>query len=326
MPADRPDPPLIVELGGADGAERELVGGKAVGLDRLLATGLPCPPAFCVTTEAMRLYLDALGTDALAAAHAAPDPEQRLQALAYAKDLPTELDEALAGATARLLARLPAASLLAVRSSATAEDGYARSFAGLHDTALGVTAGGVSGAIRKCWASLWSPGSCAYRSDAGSRRDLSMAVVVQALVSAEVSAVVFTGDPVTGATDHVLIHAARGLGVTLVDHQVDPTTAVVSKHDLELTRIEPGDQHVRVDARVAGGVVRSRDASPPLVLEERDCRELARLAIAAEQHLGAPVDIEAAREDRWHLLQARPITTLGVGSPPERFAARHGLA
>jgi len=211
----------------------------------------------------------------------------------------------------RMRSRSPALELLAVRSSAADEDGDAHSFAGLHETQLGVPVQGAAGAVRKCWASLWSEGSIAYRRAHGlPLGEASMAVVVQALVPAQASAVVFTANPLTGAADEVLVHATRGLGPTLVDNEVTPDTAVIEKSGLALTRLDIGDKHLRIDPRPAGGVVRSQVNQRAPAVSEDALRELAEVAIEVERRLGTPVDIEAAFNGGWHLIQARPITTL----------------
>jgi len=314
-----PAAPLVVELGTGEAQDARVVGGKALGLERLMGASLPCPPAWAVTTAALDRYLDADGLRgrlaALLTRAADEDARRELRTVAFDQELPPEVDAALTDATRRLAERLPGLELLAVRSSAADEDGTDHSFAGLHETELGVPLRGVAGAVRKCWASLWSPASVGYRAQHGlPPAEASMAVVLQALVPADASAVVFTANPLTGATDEVVIQVTRGLGPTLVDNQVTPDTAVIAKGDLGLTSFEVGDKHLRVDCRRAGGVVRSAVAERAPAVSEDDLRELAALAVEAERRLGGPVDVEAAFRERWHLIQARPITTLRVGS------------
>src|SRR6185436_19843346 len=120
--------------------------------------------------------------------------------------------------------------LLAVRSSGVAEDGAAASFAGLHDTELGLTVDEVAPAILRCWASLWSERAVGYRARRGMALDGdAMAVVVQALVPARAAAIVFTRHPVSGRSDQLLINAAPGLGEAMVSGLVTPDTIVVDK-------------------------------------------------------------------------------------------------
>ena len=138
---------------------------------------------------------------------------------------------------------------------------------------------------------------------------------------AKASAVVFTANPLTGDAGEVLVHATCGLGPTLVDNEITPDVAIVGKRDLAIRSLEVGDKHLRIDPRATGGLVRARRGGDGPALSDAELAELARLAVEAERRLGAPVDVEAALSDRWHLIQARPITTLGAAAPEERLAA-----
>jgi rifampicin phosphotransferase len=317
--------PPVVDLTPGAVAGTALIGGKARGLQRLMDASLPCPPAFCVTTAALDGYLDEGGLRERLGALIAAVPEEQamreLRSIAFEAELPPALEAGLAEALERLRSRLPGVELVAVRSSAADEDSGSHSFAGLHETQLGVPLRGVGAAVRKCWASLWSEAAIAYRAENGLPvAETTMAVVVQALVPARASAVVFTANPLTGDPGEVVVHATYGLGPTLVDNEVTPDVAIVGKHDLAVRSLELGDKHLRIDPRAAGGLVRSRRDGDAPALSETELAELARLAVAAEQRLGTPVDVEAALSDRWHLTQARPITTLEA-APDERLAA-----
>ena len=164
------------------------------------------------------------------------------------------------------------------------------SFAGLHDTELGVADDGVEAAVLRCWASLWSDRAIDYRS----RRDLppdggSMAVVVQALVPADAAAVVFTRHPVTGRSDVLLINAVRGLGEAMVSGTVTPHSIVMDKATGIRPRVEAGDQA----------------AGAPL--EDAVVADLAALCLEVEAAFGAPMDIEAAHASG-HLVSAPGAT------------------
>ena len=182
---------------------------------------------------------------------------------------------------------------LAVRSSGVAEDGAAASFAGLHDTELGLVAEDVVPAVLRCWASLWSDRAVAYRTRRGLALDGgAMAVVVQALVPAIAAAVVFTRHPVTGRSDQLLINGAPGLGEAMVSGLVTPDTIVVDKASRTVVEFTPGDS--------GGGPALAGDT----------LAELIALCLDVERAFGAAVDIEAAyAADGWYFLQARPITT-----------------
>ena len=290
------DGKLIVWLGQA-GDGNAALGGKGASLDRLARLGFRVPPGFCLTTAAFRAQAQlAAGADvarAQAAGAAGITEAERIAAEPFA----AEVERALADAVGRLLAELTSAHAFeprfAVRSSAIGEDGSAASYAGLHETELDVAPEAVAGAVRRCWASLWSPAAVAYRR----RRDLAadgaeMAVVVQALVPADAAAVAFTRHPVTGRDDQLVITAVRGLGDAMVAGTVTPDTYVVDRASREVMTFEPGEDP------------RGR------ALEPEALRALVALCLDVEAHFGQPVDIEAAIVgDAWYLLQARPITT-----------------
>ncbi|MEO5703357.1 MAG: PEP/pyruvate-binding domain-containing protein [Candidatus Limnocylindrales bacterium] len=273
---------LIAWLGGApDGATRQTteganrgadaLGGKGASLDKLGRLGFRVPPGFCLTTAAFR--------------------SQQQSAV----------DEALAGAVSQLVAEVGAAGFeprFAVRSSAVGEDGSAASYAGLHETELDVPPSEIAGAVRRCWASLWSPAAIAYRARrALSADDAAMAVVVQALVPAVASAVVFTRHPVTGRDDQLVITAVRGLGDAMVSGTVTPDTYVIDRASRGVVQFEPGEDP------------RGRALGPDVLAA------LVELCLAIEGKFGLAVDVEAAfAGEHWYLLQARPITT-GAPAP-----------
>jgi rifampicin phosphotransferase len=317
--------PFVATLGQAPIDAVDL-GGKAASLDRLARSGYPIPPGFCLTAAAFRTYLaGAPDRTGLAAAIASlPDEDARCAIVRALEATPTPVAVrdaigAAIGGLCRALSKLSSdvavASLsverptFAVRSSALDEDGADASFAGLHETELGRRADEVEAAIRRCWLSLWSPAAISYRA----RRDLpfagiAMAVVVQTLIPADVSAVVFTRHPVTGRDD-VLINAIRGLGEPLVSGAATPETIVVERGGRTIVERTPGDHGRRLFVR-DGCPLEMADPSLEPVLTDAAARELAGIALDIEAGHGRPIDVEAARlGDRWILLQARPITT-----------------
>lgn len=282
-------------VGGSD-----VLGGKAGSIDRLARLGVPTPPGFCVTTHAFREQLlngPMQGRIARALA-ALPDENARRTLVSLATD--ADLGAEIAGPLADGLDRLDAQSSfgegpvhLAVRSSAVGEDGVSSSFAGMHDTQLGVARDDVIPAVRRCWASLWSARAIGYRQlrklplDGG-----AMAVVVQALVPATAAAVVFTRHPITGRSDQLLVNAVRGLGEAIVSGEVTPDMHVIDKDSLKVHEHDVAD-----------------DTLGP-ALTDLQLRDLADMALHIEDRFEQPVDLEAAYAGgRWYLLQARPITT-----------------
>jgi pyruvate,water dikinase len=287
----------------------------------MVAAGLPVPPGFHITTGAYRRYVDEnhLGDPILAAAAQAQvnDPatldhaSEQIQSLIAQGTIPGDIAEMIRRWYGELGSDIP----VAVRSSATAEDLPGMSFAGQLDTYLNVRGGDeVIHAVRRCWASLWTGRAIGYRQRQGIRpEDVSMAVVVQQLVAAEVAGVLFTANPVTGARDELMINAAWGLGEAIVSGRVTPDTIVIDKQtgaiasqeiaskDLMTVRSHQGtrEEPVPVDKR--------RRAA----LEPAQAAELARLGVKIEQLYGQPMDIEWAMCDgRIFIVQARPVTAL----------------
>lgn len=285
---------LIERLGATRVPETEwdaLLGGKGASLERLIRIGANTPPGFCLTTRAFRHQLASVAHsgDALAAL---PDERARLDLLRALTDAPLadpigpELE---AGLAALADGENGDGVRFAVRSSAVGEDSQMASFAGIHETELDLPAGEVPAAVRRCWASLWSERAVAYRSTRGLPHDAVMAVVVQVLVRADASAVVFTRHPVTGRADQVVVNAVHGLGEALVSGLVTPDELVLDKPTLR-----------PLSVNAANGAA---------VLDDEELRALGGIARDLEQTFGCPIDIEAAlAAGRWHVLQARPIT------------------
>jgi pyruvate,water dikinase len=204
---------------------------------------------------------------------------------------------------------------VAVRSSATAEDLPGMSFAGQLETYLNVRGGDdVIDAVRRCWASLWTGRAIGYRERQGIRsEDVSIAVVVQQLVLAEVAGVVFTVNPVTGARDELVINAAWGMGEAIVSGRVTPDTIIIKKQTGAIASQEIASKEV-MTVRLHEG---TREEPVPVnkrqraALEPAQAAELARLGVKIEQLYGQPMDIEWAMCDgRIFIVQARPVTAL----------------
>lgn len=270
------------------------VGGKAAALGRL-AGRWPVPPGFCVPADAHRR----LAGSARGAQGTAQRTLHRDVAAAYRR------------LGARAGRRRPR---VAVRSSAVAEDGADASFAGQHETVLGVVgARSVAAAVGRCWESADTEAARAYRDARGVAGAPAMAVLVQALVDAEVSAVAFSADPVTGARDTVVVDASWGLGEAVVAGAVTPDTYRIRRDPLALVDREVATKDVMV---VRGRRGTREVAVPPrrrseAALDESRCLEVARLAVELEEETGHPVDVECAYEaGRLVLLQCRPITSL----------------
>ncbi|MGR2751667.1 phosphoenolpyruvate synthase [Agromyces arachidis] len=331
-----------IRLGDADS-----VGGKGANLGEMTAAGLPIPPGFVITAAAYLEAIEHAGVRSALlerfreAAAAADDTEALAVAAAELREtvrgipIPDDVREAILGEYHRLGEGSP----VAVRSSATSEDTAGTSFAGMHDTYNNVVGDeAVLGRVRDCWASLYGDRVIAYR--AGQRMDEEpvLAVVVQVQIASDRSGVMFTVDPSTGARDRMVIEAALGLGEVVVSGAVEPDTYVVAKDGPRIVSVRVGRQsHALVPGRQ--GTVEREELDPRTadarVLSDDEVLAVASLGLRVEQLYGEPQDTEWAYSGgTLHMLQSRPVTTLGggplhasdAGGPPAGTVLLRGLA
>jgi phosphoenolpyruvate synthase/pyruvate phosphate dikinase len=305
-----------------DARELATAGGKGANLGALLRAGFPVPDGFVVTTAAYDRFVADNGL-AERIVSLAGDPGA-IGELFVGGTVPGEVSQAITAAYADL-----GAGAVAVRSSATAEDLPGASFAGQQETFLNVTGSeAVLAAVRRCWASLWTERAMAYRAARASEGPLSIAVVIQHMVPAAVSGVLFTANPGNGR-DEAVITAAWGLGESVVGGTVDPDTYVVRRDSS--VRVTVGAK-ARMTVTTASGS--AEVATPPerrnqVTLTEEQARELAHLGREVAAHFGVPQDIEwVQHEGVFRLVQARPITALPepVGEVPTQWPIpRKGL-
>ncbi len=196
------------------------------------------------------------------------------------------------------------------------------SFAGQQDTYLNVCGEEVLlDTVKRCWSSLWTPRAMSYRARQGiDSSGVSLAVVVQQMVPANVAGILFTINPVSGDPDELVINAAWGLGEAVVGGLVTPDLLVLDKVTGRVKHVEVADKAVMTVPADEGTVEVPVDAGRRRqpALTEAHARELARLGRAIEAHFGRPQDIEwLLTGDHVYILQARPVTGLkpAVGRP-----------
>jgi len=303
-------------------ATLESVGGKGASLSRLVAAGLPVPEAFCVTTGAYDLFVAQNGlSDSISAAlqGTSADAPEALQtasdriAQAFAgAEVPADVAAAIAHAYVSLPGNEPA---VAVRSSATAEDLPEASFAGQQDSFLNLQGiDEVIFAVKRCWASLWTARAIGYRlRQSVPQESVHLAVVVQVLVAADVSGVLFTANPMSGSREEMIISAAWGLGEAIVGGVVTPDTLVMDRRQRQVVSREIADKET-MTVRVAG-VTESRpvpaDKRRVGALSDEAALDLVALGERIEKLYGMPMDIEWVQCDgALAIVQARPITAM----------------
>ncbi|BBX71360.1 phosphoenolpyruvate synthase [Mycolicibacterium psychrotolerans] len=309
-------------------ADAEEAGGKGANMGEMVAANLPVPPGFVLLRDCYRESMRSGGVDAeLNALHrealeAASDTVAltercgRMQGLVHKAGVSDPVRRMILDA----YRALGPASVVAVRSSATGEDGADASFAGMNATLTNITGeDGLIDAVVRCWMSLFSPRVITYRASRGFTADPAMAVVVQMMVDSEKAGVAFTADPSNGAQDRVVIEGAFGLGEVVVSGEVEPDTYLVAKDTLAPLDVRLGHKAFKI-VRGADGhdtTVDLTDAeADSRVLSDDELRTIAGLAIATERHNGCPQDTEwAISRGKTYLVQARPITTLGHTTP-----------
>ncbi len=313
MSSVEPARPAVLPFAELRRADIAVAGGKGAGLGELTRAGLPVPPGFVVGTGAYREFVHSTGIGTQILARAAQPGEAAaadIRALFAAHELPAALAAEIVQAW-RELGQEP----VAVRSSATAEDLEAASFAGQQDTYLGVRGpDALLTAVRDCWASLWTARALDYRARRGiDPADVALAVVVQRMVDADAAGVMFTADPTTGRRDRTVISAAWGLGESVVGGTVTTDDVVVDTTTGRVVSRRVADKAVMTVLTPTGTakqpVAPERRRAP--VLDDEAALELARLGQHIERHYGAAQDIEWVRaKGAFSIVQARPVTAL----------------
>ncbi|MBM3934190.1 MAG: phosphoenolpyruvate synthase [SAR202 cluster bacterium] len=324
--AQATDRAIVVYFGEVGKDDVDIAGGKGASLGEMTRAGFPVPPGFVVTTSAFkefmernRLYeaIDGLipksaGANLSELQRAALQIQNIITSAPMTMQVMREVEEAY---------RRIGEGTVAVRSSATAEDGEDASFAGQQRTFLHVEGiKDVIKAIQGCWASLFEARAIFYRETNGFRHDdVSIAVPVQQMVSSDVSGVMFTVHPTTNDRSHMVIEAIYGLGEPLVSGELSPDTYVLERGSQRIVDRQIAEQSWKMcrGRRQNGYSNGTEHEEIPVELQKRQKLNdimLARLAILGlklEKHYGSPQDVEwVLHNGHLYVLQSRPITTL----------------
>lgn len=324
------------------GKVKDRVGGKAANLGEMVSLGMPVPPGFVVTTDAYEAFvkenglkekidsalsgLEGENTDGIRKA------SSEIQNLVLNAKVPEDVEKAIkeayeelsvgrevkkiSGAALDLVKAVGRETWVAVRSSATAEDLATASFAGQMRTILNIKGiPQLTLSIKKCWASLYTARAIFYRLHHGIEKT-SIAVVVQKMLDADRSGVMFTANPTTNDPSRIVVEASFGLGEAVVSGQVTPDMYVVEKDTGKVLEARVGKKlWIKKVDRAGGETARARmpeDKVNAKVLTDSQLSQLAELGRRLEEHFKKPQDIEWSEErGRLFLLQTRPVTTLG---------------
>jgi pyruvate,water dikinase len=309
------------------------VGGKGANLGEMTNAGIPVPPGFIVTssayfnflqqtslTDKLRKLLEPVDVDnSKQLQQVAAQVRQLISRAAMPPEIASQIREAYIA-----MGR----GLVAVRSSATAEDLPEASFAGQQRTFLNVQGEKeVVTAVQECWASLFEARAIFYRVQQNyDHFQVGIAVPVQRMVQSEVSGVMFTLEPVTSDKSKIAIEAVIGLGEMIVSGDVTPDTYIVSKDKLKITSRQIAKQEWKLIRNEDGQgdnanvkVLLTPEEQAQQKISDDDIIALANIGKHLEEHYQFPQDIEWAKDNnRLFVVQTRPVTTVkenitGVG-------------
>lgn len=299
-------------------------GGKGASLCRMSRAGLPVPGGFIVRSEMFNAYMEANGLwDYVFEKLETIDFSSDASLIAVSAEIrrkiidcpvPQEMAEDIVKHYTQIgSGREP----VAVRSSGTAEDLDDASFAGQQETFLFVIGNDdVVKFIKECWASLYNDRAIFYRREKKfDERSISIAVVVQRIVSAQKAGVMFTSNPITNDYNTVVLEAAWGLGEAIVSGIVTPDNLWIDKRTGEVTTEYISEKETMVVRLSERGGTKEEPVPEELreapVLTDDERNKLVELARKIEDFYKKPEDIEWAIVDgQVYLLQSRPITTM----------------
>ena len=305
-----------------DGELAMAAGGKGASLCRMSRAGLPVPEGFIVRSDMFNAFMEANGLwDYVFEKLGTIDFSSDASLIAVSAEIrqkiidcpvPQEMAEDIVGHYSKIGS---GSEPVAVRSSGTAEDLDDASFAGQQETFLFVIGNDdVVKFIKECWASLYNDRAIFYRREKRfDERSISIAVVVQRMVSAQKAGVMFTSNPITNDYNTVVLEAAWGLG--LVPDMFDRVTGYIDKKTGEVTTEYISEKETMVVRLSERGGTKEEPVPEELreapVLTDAERNRLVDLARKIEDFYKKPEDIEWAIIDgEVFLLQSRPITTM----------------
>jgi pyruvate,water dikinase len=303
--------------------DNQLAGGKGASLGEMTQAGINVPGGFVVLAAAFERFMEETGAGKKINAilgkvnrdenYSVVAASERIRKQILKVKMPEDIAKVILQAFDDL-----GAEYVAVRSSATAEDGHDHAWAGQLESYLNIAKKDVVDKVILCWSSLFTPRAIFYRIEKGLQgAKISVAVVIQKMVESEISGVAFSVHPLTEDKNQLIIEASFGLGEAIVSGLITPDTYTVSKDPLRVleTNISIKDRALCRAKNSSGDsnewlTIMEPKASES-ALAEGQILELSKIIIAIERHYGFPCDIEWAYESgKFFIVQSRPITTL----------------
>ncbi len=318
--------PFVVGLDRIDKTHADEAGSKMANLGEIRnRLAMPVPNGFTITSHAFREFVRSgelqSEIDRLLQSSPAEQMDElfslsgQIQQLIIRSPVPAQIEEAIRGAFRALEATDGPGLKISMRSSALGEDSYGTSFAGQYRSELNVSAENVLEAYKEVVASKYSLPAITYRLNRGIRdEDIDMCVGCMSMVHAAAGGVIYTRNPLHARDDRVFIHSVWGLPKSVVDGSVAADLFAVSR----------GEPPVMAERRISEkewkfvcypdeGVCRielTGEAGAAPSISDENAVELARMALAIENHYGCAQDIEWALDGagKIFLLQCRPLT------------------
>ncbi|OGM10398.1 phosphoenolpyruvate synthase [Candidatus Woesebacteria bacterium RBG_13_36_22] len=316
--------PLVAFFKDIDKHDLPSVGGKGANLGEMTQAGFPVPNGFAVTVESYDIFLqrndisqkinevlkgiDVNNSEELESA------SKKVEKIVTTSEIPAEVAHEIISSYKKLSGHFKTA-LVAVRSSATAEDLPGASFAGQQATFLNIKGeANLLVAVRDCWASLFTPRAIFYREQNKiSNEKVKISVIIQKMIQSEVSGVMFTIDPVSNDKDRIIVEAVWGLGEMIVQGSVIPDTYVVQKDTFAILSKEISDQSVQLTKK---GILTFETEVPKKIrdiqkLSDDEIIKIAKIGFNLQKHYYFPQDVEWAKEGKnIYIVQTRPVTTI----------------
>ncbi|MGD8744540.1 MAG: phosphoenolpyruvate synthase [Candidatus Woesebacteria bacterium] len=321
--------PFNIFFKNIDKDDLPLVGGKGANLGEMTKAGFPVPDGFSVTVHSYDKFLEEGGISdyihKLLDDLDVNDPEKlqdvakKIQKKITDTHVPKQVSKDIFKYYKKLSGRLKHA-LVAVRSSATAEDLPGASFAGQQATFLNVKGeANLLLAVRECWASLFTARAIFYREQNKiAHEQVKISVIVQKMIQSKVSGVMFTIDPVTNNKERIVIEAVWGLGEMIVQGSVVPDRYVVQKETFSILSKIISDQSIQLTKKRG----KTKEVKVPKKLKEKqkltneEVVELAKIGGELQKHYYFPQDVEWAKEKgKLYIVQTRPVTTVDKKGP-----------
>lgn len=301
--------------------DADIAGGKGASLGEMLQSNIPVPDGYVVLSTTFDEFLHksdlAQEIDAILESvdhktiSSVESASEKIQELIKHASMPEDIKAEIESQFSLLNSEF-----VAVRSSATAEDGADHAWAGQLESYLNTTQDTLLEKVQHCWASLFTPRAIFYRFEKGlDTTKISVAVVVQKMVNSEKSGIAFSVHPVTEDRNQIIIEAGFGLGEAIVSGSVTPDSYVISKQPREIIDINVSNQTRAMYRKTGGGNewLDIPEQGNTQVFNDTEILALSEIIMTIENHYGFPCDIEWAYEgDKFYIVQSRPITTLSI--------------